>query len=264
MTDENVAVVTIEECARQTHAGAMNFGTVIERLSAVAVETYHVDYRGGVTTYYRASGQAHAVKLPFAEPPIAEAFAAQSVREAVRGAQQGEVVYPEFVARTRAAGCVGYDVWIAGRHVVYHGRRGERHVEWFPDAAPRSRDNVEVVKQVYAAFGRRELDAALALFAPEVQIDQSPEVPWGDHYVGLEGAREFFARLTRTLDSTLALERFVDAGEHVVALGRTQGAERARGRRYDVPIAHVWQVRDGRVVRVLFCIDNPTMLAALS
>lgn len=264
MTDENVAIETIEACARQSHTEGLNFGAMVERLAAVGVESYHADYRGGSTTYYLGSGQAHAVKLPFTEPPIAEAFAGHEVREAIRGAQQGEVMYPEFVRRTRAAGCVGYDVWIAGKHVVYHGRRGERHVEWFPGAAAPSRNNVEVVKQVYAAFGRRDLAAAMALFAPDVQIDQSPEVPWGDHYEGLEGAREFFARLTRRLDSTLALERFVDAGDHVVAIGRTQGAERDRGRRYDVPIAHVWQVRDGRVVRVLFCIDNPTMLASLT
>ena len=33
------------------------------------------------------------------------------------------------------AGCVGYIVWIAGRHVTYFGHRGEQHVEPFPSAA---------------------------------------------------------------------------------------------------------------------------------
>jgi hypothetical protein len=28
---------------------------------------------------------------------------------------------------------VAYTVWIAGRHVVYLGRRGETHTERFPD-----------------------------------------------------------------------------------------------------------------------------------
>jgi hypothetical protein len=40
-------------------------------------------------------------------------------------------MYPEFKALTQAAGCIGYTVWIAGRHVVYLGRRGESHVERF-------------------------------------------------------------------------------------------------------------------------------------
>ena len=66
---------------------------------------------------------------------IPEAFDAEAVRGAIRGAQQGTVKYPEFVHRTMASGCVGYFVWIAGRHVRYLGRRGECHVEPFPGQA---------------------------------------------------------------------------------------------------------------------------------
>ncbi len=51
---------------------------------------------------------------------------------AIRGSQSGQVKYPEFLARSRRAGCVGYVVWLAGRHVTYFGRRGEQHVERFP------------------------------------------------------------------------------------------------------------------------------------
>ncbi|MFG5410135.1 hypothetical protein ABXN37_21045 [Piscinibacter sakaiensis] len=54
------------------------------------------------------------------------------MRAAIRAAQQGTLAYPDFKRRTQAAGCVGYTVWIAGRHVVYHGRLGETHVEPFP------------------------------------------------------------------------------------------------------------------------------------
>jgi hypothetical protein len=43
-------------------------------------------------------------------------------------------MYPEFLRLSRAAGCVGYVVWLAGRHVTYFGRRGETHVEHFPAA----------------------------------------------------------------------------------------------------------------------------------
>ncbi len=126
------------------------------------------------------------------------------------------------------------------------------------------RPNVEVVKQVYDAFRRRDLAAALALYAPDVVLDQSSEVPWGGHYVGHEGARVFFARLAALIDSTLALESFIDAGDSVVAIGRTRGTVRQDGARYDVPIAHVWTIRGGLVVRVQYFIDNPTMLVALT
>jgi hypothetical protein len=30
-------------------------------------------------------------------------------------------------------GCVGYTVWMAGRHVSYYGRKGETYIERFPE-----------------------------------------------------------------------------------------------------------------------------------
>jgi ketosteroid isomerase-like protein len=185
------------------------------------------------------------------------------VRAAISGAQRGEVAYPEFVRRTVAAGCVGYDAWLAGRHVVYHGRRGEQWVERFPGAAPSPRPAVALVREIYDAFARRDVAAAFARFADDIEILQSREVAWGGHHRGHDGARTFFAGLLAALDSTLELERLIDAGDHVVAIGRTRGVERTSGRRYDVPIAHVWTVRDGLAARAEFFIDNITMLAAI-
>ena len=100
----------------------------------VGVESYFADYRARTTTYYLPDGQAHSVALHGSDIAIANGFNAAGVQAAVRGAQQGDVEYPEFLKLTKAAGCVGYIVWIAGRHVDYFGRRGEVHVEHFPSA----------------------------------------------------------------------------------------------------------------------------------
>ena len=127
-----------------------------------------------------------------------------------------------------------------------------------------SRSNVEIVQKVYEAFERRDPVEVLRRFAPDIEITQSSEIPWGGQYKGHDQARLFFGKLTQTINSTVVLERFIDAGEHVVAIGRTQGTVNASGNRYDVPVAHVWTLRDGLVARVQFHIDNPTMLPALS
>ena len=102
------------------------------RLASVGVESYYADYRHRVTTYYLASGESHAVPLKTPVPPVPARFDADAVQAAIRGAQRGDVLYPEFVRRSAEAGCVGYHVWIAGRHVAYQGRAGEVHVERFP------------------------------------------------------------------------------------------------------------------------------------
>jgi ketosteroid isomerase-like protein len=126
-----------------------------------------------------------------------------------------------------------------------------------------SRRNVKVVEQVYEAFAKRDLPAIFGLFTPDIEISQSNEVPWGGIYHGHEGAQRFFSKLTQAINSTVSLERFIDAGEQVVAVGRTRGSVNHTGERYDVPIAHVWTVSNERVSRVRFYIDNPSMLEAL-
>ena len=122
---------------------------------------------------------------------------------------------------------------------------------------------VEIVQAVYAAFATRDAATILSLFAPDVEIVQSRELPWGGLYRGHEGARQFFVTLTTHLNSTLEIERMIRAGDVVVAVGWTKGTVNATGASYRVPIAHVWTIREGLVARVQFCIDNPTMLAAL-
>ena len=46
----------------------------------------------------------------------------------------GSEVSKVHVPRAAEAGCVGYMAFMAGRRVVYYGRTGDSHVEWFPDA----------------------------------------------------------------------------------------------------------------------------------
>jgi hypothetical protein len=126
------------------------------------------------------------------------------------------------------------------------------------------RPNVAVVRQIYACFKNRDLKGLMGLFSPDIELMQSDEVPWGGIHNGHDGARESFGKLVDTINSTLVIDRFIDAGDHVAAIGRTQGTVNATGARYDVPIAHVWELDQGKVVSVQFFIDNPTMMAALA
>jgi uncharacterized protein YbcV (DUF1398 family) len=128
----STAKQVIEECARASHAATITFAEAVVRLASVGVESYFADFRRGTTTYYLSTGASHAVLLHTPEPAVPEPFDAGAIVEAIRGSQRGEVKYPEFVRRAMASGCVGYFVWIKGRHVRYLGRRGEDHTEHFP------------------------------------------------------------------------------------------------------------------------------------
>lgn len=124
---------TLEQLAHRSFAGEIHFGELVPALAALGVSAYLADYRTHTCTYYLPGDATQAVAMPVSPVPIADAFSAEGVAQAVRGAQRGEVQFPRFKALTREAGCVGYFVWIDGRRVQYLGRRGEMHVECFPD-----------------------------------------------------------------------------------------------------------------------------------
>ena len=108
------------------------------------------------------------------------------------------------------------------------------------------------------------MPAIFGLLSPDVEIEQSETLPWGGCYSGHEGARRFFRQLGSHLNSTVAIDRLIDSGDHVAAVGRTEGTVNVTGAAYRVPIVHLWQIRDGRVARTQFFIEHPKMLEALA
>jgi uncharacterized protein len=126
------------------------------------------------------------------------------------------------------------------------------------------RRNVEIVQQIYDAMRRRDLPAIVQHFAPGIEMSQSTEVPWGGTYRGHAEVQKFFAKLGASVSGAATVERYVDSGDHVVAIGKAKGAVNASGRPYEIGIAHVWEIgKDGKIARVRFCVDHPPLLDAL-
>jgi hypothetical protein len=96
-----------------------------------------------------------------------------------------------------------------------------------------------------------------------VEFRQTQLLPWGGCFRGHDGAREFFERLRNAIESAVTVERFIEAGDHVAVTGRTRGHTRSGRSAFEVAIAHVWTVRDGRVSRFEAYIETPAMPAAL-
>ena len=125
---------TIQSVFTKSNTGEIHFGDVIQQLIAIGIESYFVDYRCGETTYYFPNGKyiRHSFKAEITE--ITLHFDLQKIKQAIAGAQSGQVMYPQFKELTYLAGCIGYFVWIKGKHVQYLGRLGEAHTEKFPQS----------------------------------------------------------------------------------------------------------------------------------
>lgn len=130
---DSTTAASIRDTFQASAEGRLHFGQVVGRLIDAGVDSYAVDYRANRITSHLGTDGVVEVDLAPVDAAIARAFDVDAIKAAIRGAQQGVVMYPEFKRLSRLAGCVGYVVWISGRHVTYFGRNGETHVERFPD-----------------------------------------------------------------------------------------------------------------------------------
>ena len=130
---DNTVQDTIRAAISGSLAGQLHFGQVVQMLLQAGVESYLIDYRTLRATYYLPDGSTLCETLPGPAAAIAAQFDAAGVQAAIRAAQAGQLLYPQFKQRTAAAGCAAYWVWLHGRKVDYFGRHGEIHCERFPD-----------------------------------------------------------------------------------------------------------------------------------
>ena len=121
----------------------------------------------------------------------------------------------------------------------------------------------EMVQDVYGAFRVRDTARLFQHFAESIEILQSPDLPWGGCYRGHDEAREFLTALTTHISSSVTIERMIDSGDRVVVTGQARGTVKANGAAFDVPFAHVWTIRTGRIVRAEFYVDHRVMLPAI-
>jgi uncharacterized protein YbcV (DUF1398 family) len=125
----------IQQALHGSEAGQLTFPQVVGMLHEAGVESYAVDLLHGDDTFYLLDGKTHVESIKPESTPVAADFSADEVIAAIRGAQADTVRYPEFVRRIRAAGTVGYRVYLTGRCALYFGRKGEIHREEFPKPA---------------------------------------------------------------------------------------------------------------------------------
>ena len=124
----------IHEVLAESQTGKLIFPEVVRRLMEVGVESYFCDLANGTENFYMADGKTHAEKMVLPLLPIAEEFSSSGLIAAIRGAQTDTIRYPEFMKRSAAAGVIAYWVFLTGRRVIYFARKGESHVEEFPNA----------------------------------------------------------------------------------------------------------------------------------
>ena len=97
----------------------------------------------------------------------------------------------------------------------------------------------------------------LSTFDPDIEWHEADGLPYGGIHRGPDAvAGNVFGPLVEDIpDFTLAPQEF-ESGDRVVTLGRYTGTARETGAHLDVPFAHAWTVRDGKIARFHQYVDT--------
>ena len=125
--------------------------------------------------------------------------------------------------------------------------------------------NVQIVQQIYAAFGKREVQTLLTFLSDEIdwQLLGPPKIAHAGPHRGRDHVRRFFATVAETLEITQFEPReFIAQSDKVVALGYYAGRVKSTGRQYASEWAHVFTLREGKVIKFREYADTANLAAA--
>ncbi|MBP7146530.1 MAG: nuclear transport factor 2 family protein [Acidobacteria bacterium] len=110
--------------------------------------------------------------------------------------------------------------------------------------------HTEIIRGLYAAFAAGNVPAVLERLDPQVRWTEAEGFPYGGTYVGHEAVLGgVLAKLATEWDGFAVVpEEFIAERDIVVAVGRYSGVFKESGKAFTAPFAHVWRLRDGRVV----------------
>jgi ketosteroid isomerase-like protein len=121
--------------------------------------------------------------------------------------------------------------------------------------------NLDIVKDVYAAFGRGDVPAVLGAMHPQVEwreAEGNPYEPSGQAWVGHDVLmQKLFMRIGAEWDYFRAIPHtFHDAGEAVIVELRYEGQYKSTGKTLDAQACHVFTLRDGKITAFQQFVDT--------
>lgn len=127
-----------------------------------------------------------------------------------------------------------------------------------------SQENVDKARDFITAYNRRDFDAAVEFFDPQIEW-VLPERQRSDSCVGPDEVRRFWEGLDETFEELrLDPQESVDAGDQVAIRLRYYGRGKGSGAEIETELYHqVATFRDGMIVRMEYFPDWESALQAV-
>jgi ketosteroid isomerase-like protein len=125
---------------------------------------------------------------------------------------------------------------------------------------------VQVVQDFYAAWGRWDVAALLALLDDEVEWHfngRPQDIPFAGRWLGQAQMVDFLQTVALSCDVLeFGPHEIIPLGEHILSLGYEQVKVKTTGRTFETDWAHLFTVRHGKVVRLREFCDTAVMARA--
>lgn len=130
-----------------------------------------------------------------------------------------------------------------------------------------SGENVEIVRRLFDATARQDVETVFALYDPEIEWDTSRAALGllieGGVFRGHEGVRRFLRKYNEAWEQMrYEIHELIDAGDQVVSVVNNLGRGRVSGVEVELQMPGVWTIRDGRIVRAAFFTTRAEAVAA--
>jgi len=112
--------------------------------------------------------------------------------------------------------------------------------------------NIEIVKKLYEAFAKRDINSMLQLLSPDVEWGEpeNPHNPAAGTRHGHKGFLEWL-NIGRQAEEILALEpkKFLTDIDTVAVVGYTKCIAKPTRKSYETDFVHLVTLKDGKVIR---------------
>jgi uncharacterized protein len=125
--------------------------------------------------------------------------------------------------------------------------------------------HLETVQELYRCFAARDNEGVRAVLAPDIEWNQMAGFPNGGRYIGADAIFQgVFTGFREQWEEWRApVERYLDAGDTILALGHYAGRYRATGRTLRAEFAHLYELKAGRIVRFVQYTDTRLVAEAM-
>jgi uncharacterized protein len=125
------------------------------------------------------------------------------------------------------------------------------------------KENVQIVKDFFAAIGRGDMQAVQALCAEDIEwIIPGKDWPLAGTRLGYAGLADLFETASKTMETSTEPREFVAQGDRVLVVGFARGKIKATNKTFEDDWIFAITVRNGKLTNIREYIDTQALARA--